>query len=421
MRSLVFLALFVATPALAAPLEAYLDAAAQNNPNVAMAVARYDRSRAGVDVARSPLLPSLSATAGYQRNFPPVEIQLPGSTTSVVITPEDQIIGQVRLNVPLFNPAGIAGTQAAAASRNAEESNRDLATDQVLLGVVQGYWNVVSALRVERAATASAAAATANLELAQARAELDGVSMLDLRRAEADAARARQVEIAAVAQRKDAERRLRTLTGLQETPDEAPLPRTLPAGDLQERAKESNPQVRAARDSVKAARLQAAQQAWTYAPTVAATGTMNITNATGFAGKPVTGNAGISATWNLLDGGAREGRWAQARATQREAEARLEGLELSVSDDVAAGRDQVEAATASVEATRIGREASSEALRLAEERFRLGELDANQLTQARRDAFDAEVQAARAEAGLAIAIEQLRLLVGEGFVAASTP
>ncbi|MEZ4317211.1 MAG: TolC family protein [Myxococcota bacterium] len=406
------LALFLSTSASAADLDAFLDAATVNDPDIAAAAARYDRARAGVGVARSALLPSVSASAGYQRNFPPVEITLPGTDTTVNITPEDQILGQVRVNVPLLVPSAIAGTQAAAAQKRAEESAAELATEGALLSVVQSYWTVLSASRVERAAEEGLQAAATNLELARARAALDAASTLDVRRAEADEARARQTKIAAEAQRRDAERRLRTLTGLDDTPDAESRPRALPEGDLQALALDRNAEVRAAREALGAARLQGSQIAWTYAPTVAASATMNVTNATGFSGKPVTGNAGVTATWMLLDGGARESRWAQARAGIRESEARLEGLERSVSDRVAAAEDQVSANTASLEAARIGRDATAEALRLAEERFRLGDLDANQLTQARRDAFDAEVQAARAEAGLAIAVEQLRLLVG---------
>lgn len=397
----------------AAPLEAFLASARSSNPDIAAADARYDRSRAGVDLARSALLPQITATAGYQRNFPEVAITLPGTDTTVNITPRDQIVGQGRVTVPLVVPSAVASTAAAAAQRRAEDVTRELTTETVLLDVVGAYYDARAAARVDRASTTGLEAAERSLEVARARAELDAASTLDVRRAEADVARARQARLAAGASLRDAERRLRTLSGLDETADPEGPVRPPPTGDLEARALESSPQLVTATEALEAARHGARAAGLAYSPTVAGVGVLNVTNATGFSGKPATGNVGVQVSWGILDGGARESRWAQARAGVREAEARLEGLRRTVVDSVASASDGVETARGSVEAAELGLQAAREGLRLAEERYALGALDANALTLARRDAFDAEVQAARAEAGLAVATERLRLLVGD--------
>lgn len=406
---------FLATLASAADLDAFLDAAIENNPDIAVADAQQDQARAGVTVARSALLPSITASGQYQRNQREVIATLPdgtGGTRSLTITPKDQIDVTFRATVPLLAGPALASTTAAAARRDASEASFALSRDQILVQVVQAYWDARVAKQAEEAAAASLQAAAKTLEIARVRTEVSAGSVLDLRRAEADHARAQQTAIQAAQTRADAERALKSLTGLDAAPDQA-APRPMPQGDPVELAMSRNPGVLAARESERSARASRAAAVWAYAPNIAAFAQERVTNATGFTGGAANWQAGVTFSWALLDGFGREGRIAQAAAAEREAEARLRDTEQTIRDQVLSAADGVKTAEATYEAAKAGAAAAEVAQTIAETRYQAGELDTAQLAIARRDALDAKVNLARAEAARALAVERLRLAVGQ--------
>jgi outer membrane protein len=402
-------------PARAASLDDFLASAARTNPDIAAAEARFDAARAGVDVARSNLLPSLSTTGSATVNIPEVKATLPvgEQPIEIVIQRADQLDLRTQATLPLFAPGAVAATTAAARQRDAGAAASDRASEATLLAVVQAYFTAVASDRVEQAAREGHTAADASLAVARARYDLDAASVLDLRRAEAEVARTRQALVQAEVDHRSARRRLATLSGLEEAPDADNAPRPTPDGDLVARVDVGNPDLVAAEAQVAAARAQVAASNWQYAPNIAGFAQWNATNATGFSGRVHTGAVGVRAQWNLVDGGAREGRAAQARASLREAEFRLESARRTVHDELAAAIDVAQAAEVQVEAAEAGRVAAREAGRLAEEQFRLGAIDAQTLAIARRDAFGAEVQAASAALARAVAVERLRFLVGD--------
>jgi len=407
--------LLVALHARSATLEEHLQAALENSPEIVSAEARADSAAAGVTIARSTLLPSLSVTGTYTRNDheTAATLPLPEGPKELVLTPLDQWDARARLTIPLLDPSSIAGLQAAGAQKRAGRAGRDLSREATLLSVVRTYYFSVAADRVVLAAKESEAAAEASLAVARTRSDLNALSPLDLQRAEAEAARARQSRLAAEADARDQRRNLAALTGLDAPADPAFELRPTPSGDLLERALAANSDVQVADAAARAARASRASALWRYSPVLSGFGQVSASNATGFSGSHFAGQVGLQAQWVLFDGGAREGRVAQSRASVVEAESRLERSKITVEDDLATAIDARTTAEAMVEASTRARVATAEARRLAEERFALGDLDAAPLALARRDAFEAEVGLARAEAQLAISIEQIRFLVGE--------
>jgi outer membrane protein TolC len=401
--------------ATAATLDAFLASAVEHNADLAVAEAQAAQSSAAVAIARSALLPSLSGTATYSLNQREVIATLPdgaGGTRSLTITPKNQVDGTVRLTVPLLAGAGVAQTAAAAARRDGGEASLAGARDQILVQVIQAYYDALVATRADEAAAASLAAAEQTLAIARARHEVAATGLLDLKRAEADHARARQSRIAAGQLRADASRTLKTISGLDASPQSAE-PRAIPSGDLVVTALERNVSVITARTNVRAAKATQAAAVWAYAPVISGFAQERVTNATGFVGGAANWQAGAQLNWTLLDGFGREARISQASAALREAEARLLDTELTVGDQVASARESVDSAAAALDAAKAGAAASEVAHQIAEARFEAGDLDAAQIAVARRDALDAAVNLARAEANRAMAVERLRLVIGE--------
>jgi multidrug efflux system outer membrane protein len=396
--------------AFATELEEVLAAAIAHDPAIAAALARSDGARADVGVARGRLLPSLTASAGYVRNQYAGEITVPGEADAVVIQPIDQLDATLRLDVPLIDGPAIAATLAAGRCRDAGLQRSEVQVDEALLAVVRDLHDALAAQGAVEAARAGVAAQEEVLGQVSSRSEQGTAIQLDVLRARADLAAATQTLAAARAEAATAARRLAARTGLTGLPEQVPA-RAAPEGDLLSLALKTPSVVAAEREL--ACRVASYQEvAAAYAPRVAGFAQERLTNATGFVGQPAVWSAGVQATWNLLDGGARESRLAGAAADRREAEATLAQVRQAAVDAVADAIDALTAAREQLDAATARDEASQEAARLSRERLKVGLSTGVEVSLATRDAQDAAVALARARAQVAIAVETLRAAAG---------
>jgi outer membrane protein len=415
----VLLGLASVRPATAAPLEEFLQAARQRSAQAQISRAELAAAEASLTRARAALLPNLSLSAGYTRNQYEVEVTLPGAPgsggTSVVVTPQDQVDATFTARVPLFDGRTYARAQGAAAGLQAAAARDQAAVEDVLLGVLRAYYEAVSAAGVEEAAQRALEAARATERRLAERVEAGRATSLQLRRAQADTARARQSLATAASARAAAARTLATLSGLDQPPSPVGPP-SAPRPDLSAlvaHALERRADVAAARADRDAARASAREARWAYMPVLAAQASERLSNATGFAGRQATWQASVVLTWNVFDSFGREAGVREADARVVQAEARLVDRVRRTRDDVANAVDRLRAAEQSLLAARGERDAAVEAARLAREAVEAGTATPVELTVAERDSFSAEVSLARAEADLAVAAAEVRHASGE--------
>ncbi len=400
----------------AQPIERFL-AAAQRSTDVREGelVARQRADESTQALGR--LLPSLSARGAYTFNQFEVGVTLPtsGAANQITITPRNQVDLTVSVDVPLVDVAAWARLDAARQSEAASQVRVRATLDDVSRSVARSYFQWVGASALVTASERALDVATRSIERLRARNAAGAALVLDIQRAEAEAARARLTLADARLTVATAARALATATGITPTVaptlgdnlrDEAPLAQW-------EQDALGTPSVRAAITEARAAGAQARASWWSLAPTVNATAGERITNAAGF-GQPATFTAGVAVNWRID---------VTAVASARAAESVRSVAELRVARAISAARDQVHSAwwqvRTGIERARAARAqlaASEAAASAARERLARGAGTDFDVLAAERDAFSAEVSRVQADADLSFARISLRLSAGRPLV-----
>ncbi|MEZ4400306.1 MAG: TolC family protein [Kofleriaceae bacterium] len=411
------LALLVALAASAAPsaaraqsLDELLAAGRRDGLAVAEVRAVADQAAAQAELARAPLWPVLSASAGYTRNQHASVVPL--ATGSLTIVPLDQLDASASVTVPLLDVGARRRAAASAADAAVARAAIEVTARDGDRAIVAAYYGWIGGTAAVAAARAAELAARDNARIVAERAAAALASPLDVARADAAVADATSTIAAAERVAADARRQLTTLTGraldavapalADDVAAEAPLESWLGATT-------SQPEVAAARARITAAdaRLDASRAG--YLPTVAATLSERWTNAPGF-GAATSATLGVALRWQLDASTGRQvrldratARVEAARAAQATAAARDRIIDAW--NRVAADRAAAAAAQVRVEATRVG-------VATARDRFAAGIGTQLDVTLAQRDALAAEVAAIQARADLAAGRALLRLAAG---------
>jgi outer membrane protein len=390
------------------PLEDFLASARSRALPVREARAALDQAEWQTAAARGRLLPVLAAQGTYQRNQFSAEFN--GPSGPVVIAPADALSATVSVSVPILDIASWARLIQSGAVEDAVRA-RTLATEDEVEASVVALWHRLVAAR------AFVAASQRNLETARrareaavARVEIGVASQIQLSRAEAEEARARQTMAETELEAVLAAKSLADLTGLTPSPDTVALTADLtpdpPLARFLVRVADA-PQVRAANESRRAMDV-ADDLSWTtLLPIVSAFARETGTNAPGFIGENWAYALGLTASWQLdFVRPAQMGEAASAAAVARiQAERVGQEAEAAVYDAwhrVQASRVRVEAAEAALAASRR----AAEDARAQTETGTGTQLDE---IQAERDLFQAEVARVQAIADLRVARAVLHL------------
>lgn len=413
-----------ASPSLAAaqqPLSRFLQSADEHALDVREAQATMRQARSQVDEARARLLPVVTGQLSYQRNDPVVEITIPTGgiddmgnpvTRQASITPQDQLGATASVSVPLLDLGAWTGYFATEASADASDAMLELTHQNVDVAVVQVWHQLVGQRALVEAAERNLEATQRSRDAAAARTEVGVSGQLELARAEAELARARQSLSEAQLMATLAARNLENLTGLRPTETaveleddleaEPPLERFLRrAGDM--------PAVRAARHQARAAGIQRDGAWMALLPTISATGVARWSNAAGF-GQQDSYYVGLTATWSLDF--ARPARIGTASAALDAAAVRSERAAQQVETAIFEAWERVQSSRASAEAATAALEASRRAASDAAARFEAGAATQLDQIQAERDLFQAEVARIQAIANLRVARAVLRIRSG---------
>ena len=405
-----------AQPAVKLTLAEALDAAEKRNLDMKAALAALDQADEISAQAWSYQLPQVKASAQAIRNNKAAFI--PGGVFGpdyIPIVPLHAQQAKIEASQVLFAPSLWFSIRSAHRAEDSAVAQLEGARRAIRFGVAQAYYGV--------AATAKAVSASERLlEIAQrqekdAKVRFDAgtIAKVGLLRAEIDRARAEQDLKRA---RNSHESMRITLASLLDRPVdfeivEPPEP-TMPgdAGALEARALAERPEVAAARATVDANRASR-NAAWAEdLPTVAAFGQHSWSNSAGLTGGAETWLIGLSASWNLLDGGLRESKIRQNGAKLDEAEARLKKAENQVRDDVRQALLDLDSARANAAKSKEQRDLAAENQRLVDVSYKAGAATAVEQADATAQLRTAEFGAQADELSARIAALKVQLAVG---------
>ncbi len=437
-------------------LDDALALARAHNRDLRAARERVIEAEAGVAEARAALLPTVSAQGKYTRNYKEVDfdaiafsqptfdvadaIRMATATTNpaeaaaiqsvvqrdrallssqptVVIQKLNQLDGVVSAAVPLVSPPAYYGLSAAQSNREASAAGFQVTEASVLLSVAQAYFAAGGTDELVLARQDAVKVATETFDVAKARVAAELANQVESTRAETALVRAQQDLAEAENTRGAAYRALATLIGTRE-PVAVQAAATLPAEPgpveaLVGEARARRPEIAAERATIAAADASAKAGAWRWSPVLSAFGFVHDGNYTGFSGDKYAWGVGLQLDWLLYDGGVRDAQRHIAEAQRREAEARLDLLADTVSDEVSNARGTLETSRKAVGAAQRAVALARETLRLIRAQYDAGTAKQLDVLQAQDVLVGAEVALAQAHFDVSLADLQLRRAAGE--------
>jgi outer membrane protein TolC len=415
------------------------------SPDLAQARARLEQARAAVSRARAAHLPQLRAAGTYTRNSDAAELQLPvgfavrdlgtptsgaglpGQPTTLAAVPSelvsaplqvrDQLGAQLDATQAILAPQLWYQIEAAGAGARAAGASLEAARRELRFGVAQAYYATAAAeqhvavqerqVAVARAHEKDAAtqvAAGVQPRIAELRASMETV------RAEQDLVRAQGVREATWSALAALLGRSASSEFVLEQPPAPAVPAD-PSG-LEDEAVRRRPEIAAASAAADAAAASRSAATARYFPTLGAFGQARWANVAGFTGKEESWAAGLSLTWTLFDGGAREADRREAGARLAEAEASRASTAIRARDEVRRARIELLSARANVAKAERQLAIARESQRVVEVSFRAGEASSLEATDANEALTSAELSAVNER--LAADLSALRLLRAAG-------
>lgn len=402
------------------PLSDFVERAAQQSFDARESRATSAQREAESDAALGGLLPVFSARGVYTRNQ--YEAAFDGPNGRVVIVPYNQLDAYLQLDVPLVDLARYHRYKSQRALAQAAREQTDATNLDVGGAVARSYYQFVGASALARSAAISVKAAEDNLRVVEQRVAAGVANDLDRERALANVARTQQQLADAELGVALAARGLETLSGLSPTPaqefqsddlhEEAPLQRW-------EALASQTPQRRAAESAQRAAEQSQKAASRALLPTLTASAQERFTNATGFAGREAVYALQLIAAVRLDYTTVATAR-AQAAAAELQ-RVRVERTSRAVLDATFEAHRRVQSNIVKSRAARVQASSADRAAKLASQRYEAGVATQLDVTEAQRDAFEADAARIQADADLALARAQLRLSVGKPATSGALP
>jgi outer membrane protein TolC len=413
-------ALLAASPAMALqPLEVFIAAAHERNPDAQRARANLAEQNAQADVALGRQLPGVSVQANYLRNQYQVSLTVPITPPETfTILPKNEWQGSATVTVPLVNLANF--WRIAAAKTNAESYARTLAASILAVEsqTVQDYYQLLANVALVAAAQNYLEVSRENLRLTQSKLRAGTATRLDVDRAVADVEQQVQQLAAARLQVALAARDLQSTSSI--TPDLSSVAELTddlhPESDLStwEADLPNVPSVAAAVASTRSAQQQADSYKLALLPSFSGSFTQYNTNAPSFEPSRWYYQAALTANWAFdLTYVANIRSYNSAAAAARASEERTR---LNAGDAIHRYWQTVLADIAQSRSARAGRDAAVHAAEQARVQYQAGTATQLDLLQAQRDAFRAEVTRIQDDANLLNSRAQLRLSAGRSLL-----
>ncbi len=396
------------------------------NPQVTAAQEGVFAAEQRLVQANAGFLPTVSAvgTAGYGT----------ATGTATVLGPptsDPRSSGSVSINggVALYDNGRtrIALDQAQANLAAAQALFRQTAQDVALSGA-SAFFNVLKAQQLTTVRAAQLEKAEGQLKQAQAQVRAGTAAQADVLQAQAQVAQAQVDLLAARSQIETTKGLLRSVLAMDlfaplEVQDPAsPPPAVTLATEAAVREAEANrPEIAKAVADIAAstAALALAYSNTGFQVSVGLNGTYVISSTTPGLTNTTGWTLGGTISFPLFDGGRGEAAIKEAEANLRAAQAKAEGIRISVRQDAYQAILAAIQARANLEATQSAQAASEAALQAAEGRYRAGVGTILEVTTARAQAAQAEVNAITARYDQQAALATLRHALGRPIVGGS--
>lgn len=398
------------------PLETFLEAARKESFDVRAQRATVEQRDWEKESALGRLLPAASARGIYQRNQYEVVIP-PGlfgpNSPSATLTPQNQWDAFLQIDVPLIDLSNYARYSQSKHYARASQAQLELSQNDVQKAVARAYYAYVGGTALVEAADRSVGIAEQNLAYVTTRRNLGVATELDEERARAQVEQTKQQRATAEQIAITNARNLETVSGLAPTAvveypiddlhDEPPLQSWLASRDT--------PSDRVQAELRKAAEEGKKAAARSLLPTLSANANEHFTNAVGFSGHTNIYTMQGVLSWRF-DYGTYANAQAQASAADVQA-IRSEQSRRNLEDDIFDAWQRVRTGIVKSASARAQTKAALRAEQLALSRYQSGALTQLDVTQAQRDAFDAQANSIQADADLLYSRVLLRLAAGK--------
>ena len=401
--------------------------AGERNLDLKASAARLRQAEQGYWKALSGYLPALTLSGTYTRYGTPVNLFFPVPINArpgdmnpqtmvfdIPIIATNQWQGNIDASQVLFAPALWYGISAASSGTEASRQATENIRRAILFGVAQAYYGVASLRQLAEVADRLLEIAQRQEKDTRVRYQAGTVARVNLLRAEIDRARAEQDRLRARNSYESARLALAQLLDRPADfdvvdPPEPPLPPD--TSKLPDAAVRDRPDVKAARAQLESAEASRRAQWGGYLPTVAAFFHWQDANVAGLTGAKLW-NVGLSAKWNIFDGGLREANFREANARVAEAEVNLAGAESRARLEVSQALIELDSARANALKAKEQRDLSAENQRLVDVSYRAGAATAVEQADATTAVRNAEI--AQATETLNAQLAALRVLQSAG-------
>src|SRR5216117_1447808 len=416
-----FLALVIATPAAAQQIEVTLNEAIKRALQVqpAMVQARGDQRNAGAGrrVAFGSFIPSLTLGGSAQRSSQPIR---PAGDTTTTPAARYQYAGTLSAQVDLF--AGfkrIANLRSANATSDASSAGVVNQRFQVTLLTKQAFYNAIATEELVRVAESQVRRAQQQLQISVDKLHAGSATRSDSLRSTVDYGNARIALLQAQANLATAQANLGRQIGADQPvralPDSVlpPLPDTT---GLRTAVIESAPSVRQADARARAASSQVGVSRAAYFPTLTYsagntfTGKLAPWDNTGVYSKGW--NVRVSLNWTLFNGFTRERSMTSASVARDIAEAQAADTRRGASAQYTQQVAALQTAFAKLAITVSNVAATTEDLRVQQERYRVGAATILDLLTSQASLTQAQVNLVQSRFNFVIARAQLEAVLG---------
>lgn len=362
-------------------LEQSIEYALQNNPSVKIANADKERSAWGVSEAKAGKMPSISlgSSYNYQGN-----------------SGQDSLNNSLRMNWQLYS-GGRTEAQIDQAKINvsAADLNVEKAKQQLTLDTTTAYYSVLQSKNMLSVNEETVDNLKAHLNIVQAKYEAGVVAKSDLLRAEVEVSNAEQNLIKAQNQRDlavtsllntmnmDANTELQLDGDLQYKAD----PRTLDESIAM--ARHNRPEVALAKTSIDSASKGIKIAESSNLPSIS----MSASTGWNDSALPSSDNnwsVGVSASWNVFDGGVTKAKVNQAESSMDKAQLQAEQVGDSVEQEVRQSYLGMKEAEKRLQTTEVAANKAKEDLYIAQESYKAG-------VGTNLDVFDAQLALTQAK------------------------
>ena len=288
--------------------------ALETNPLQEAALKGVQTARETVGESRAPYYPELGVQARYarwqQHAFLPSDLTIPGRAIPTIIGPTDDWMAGLRVRYTLFDSGERrAQYRSALARQGVAEEEKARITQDLVLGVYQGFYGVAAAMETFTVAEKNLSRANDHLRLAKERNAAGAVSRADVLRVQVETSNAELALVRAESLIQISKGSLNTIMGLAvESPlsleiegEEIITPDFRNLSNALDQAIRNRPEIKAAKKRIEALKggVEAAKSA--FGPKVRAEGSYGRRD-TDFFPQDEEWLAGVSIEWPLFTG-----------------------------------------------------------------------------------------------------------------------